>query len=549
MTLISWRTRLDTPIELVSRKVCTMVSTWVARTIRLRIEYFWSERTNSVRSSGTLGSLVPRPRIISTSGSNSRAWAMRPPQKVSSPVIRTRLPIGSAEPDAAALAQHVVQRVLQLGPDGLRLVHHPAPRVPLQPRIHVEGDGIEDAQLDLRRQVGDVAEGPEDEGVGGNREVRQFEGPGHATHAEEDGHRLLGTDHSDGDDGHAGLHGDLHEPAPTEAAEPVAVGVGLGRGLGPLGEHQRQLVLVVQEAVGVVGMCRYAAGPGPQGTDHRDGAEEVVGQSVDRAPELFFDAVHDGGGIRRDGAGMVCDQQGPAVGRDLLQSLPLNPEPVAVQRVVQAAHDGPHVLGATPFVDVGPPRVVGLLAPAAIGGHRQDGHRGTAGGTGLVVPMGDVTDRATGVLAAQLTVGDAVDRGSGRTVVTGLDDGIDDVVVGRAARLTHRLVDVRGVRAHTVHGTAEGGATVWWLPRLAEPVGLRPVLPGPEEPGAGRPGGPAVAGPRCPGPAGRPATARARPAAPSTPGPPPRDRPGAGARSPTGRGPRRGRARRPGSPL
>jgi hypothetical protein len=73
MTLISWSTRLGTAIELVSRKVCTMVSTWVARTIRLRIEYFWSDRTNSVRSSGTRGSLVPRPRIISTSDSASRA--------------------------------------------------------------------------------------------------------------------------------------------------------------------------------------------------------------------------------------------------------------------------------------------------------------------------------------------------------------------------------------------------------------------------------------------------------------------------------------------
>src|ERR1035441_2736901 len=111
ITLISWRVRLGTLDELVSRKVWTMVSTWVARTIRLRMEYFWSERTNSVRSRGTLGSLAPSPRIISTSGSDSRAWAILPPQKVSSPVMRTRRPIGSAEPDAAAYAQHVVEGV------------------------------------------------------------------------------------------------------------------------------------------------------------------------------------------------------------------------------------------------------------------------------------------------------------------------------------------------------------------------------------------------------------------------------------------------------
>ena len=39
MTLISWRERPEDALtELVSRKVCTMVSTWVARTMRLRIE-------------------------------------------------------------------------------------------------------------------------------------------------------------------------------------------------------------------------------------------------------------------------------------------------------------------------------------------------------------------------------------------------------------------------------------------------------------------------------------------------------------------------------
>src|SRR5664279_58326 len=132
ITLISWSTRLLTAVELVSRKVWTMVSTWVARTILLRIEYFWSERTNSVRSSGTFGSLVPSPRIISTSGLASRAWAIRPPQKVSRPVMSTRRPIGSAEPDAASLAQHVVEGVLHRSPDPFGFVHDPAARVALQ---------------------------------------------------------------------------------------------------------------------------------------------------------------------------------------------------------------------------------------------------------------------------------------------------------------------------------------------------------------------------------------------------------------------------------
>ena len=39
---------------------------------------------------------------------------MRPPQKVSRPVMSTRRPTRSAEPDAAAVAQHVVDGLLHL---------------------------------------------------------------------------------------------------------------------------------------------------------------------------------------------------------------------------------------------------------------------------------------------------------------------------------------------------------------------------------------------------------------------------------------------------
>ena len=134
-----------------------MVSTWVARTIRLRIEYFWSERTNSVRSRGTRGSLAPRPRIISMSASASRAWAMRPPQKVSSPVISTRLPMAQPNQMLRRSRSMSWRESCMRGPDALGLVHHPAPRVPLEARFDVEGDGIEDPELDLDREVGDVA--------------------------------------------------------------------------------------------------------------------------------------------------------------------------------------------------------------------------------------------------------------------------------------------------------------------------------------------------------------------------------------------------------
>src|ERR1700722_9718968 len=200
MTLISCRTRVERLTELVSRKVCTMVSTWVARTIRLRIEYFWSERTNSVRSSGPPGSFAPTPRITPTPGSASGAWPIPPPQKVSSPVMRTRLPTASAEPDAAPLAQHVVEGVLQLGPDALRLVHDHAPRVALLPRLHIEGHRVEHPQLELGRKVGHIADRSHQQGVGGHREVRQIEHLGQASEPEQDGHGLLGAHDGDRDD-------------------------------------------------------------------------------------------------------------------------------------------------------------------------------------------------------------------------------------------------------------------------------------------------------------------------------------------------------------
>ncbi|GIU91005.1 MAG: hypothetical protein KatS3mg010_2104 [Acidimicrobiia bacterium] len=80
MTLISWRCRPFACVESTIRCECTIVSIWVARTIRLRIEYDESARTNSVRSSGICGSRVSTPTTTSTSGRASSACATRPPQ-------------------------------------------------------------------------------------------------------------------------------------------------------------------------------------------------------------------------------------------------------------------------------------------------------------------------------------------------------------------------------------------------------------------------------------------------------------------------------------
>ena len=50
------------------------------------------------------------------------------------------------------------------------------------------------------------------------------------------------------------------------------------------------------------------------------------------------------GGVGRDGAGVVGDQQGAAVGGDVLHPLPLDPEPLSVDRVVEPGERCAHVL-------------------------------------------------------------------------------------------------------------------------------------------------------------------------------------------------------------
>ena len=173
-----------------------------------------------------------------------------------------------------------------------------------------------------------------------------------------DRHRLLGADHGDRHDRDAGPHGDLDEAAAAEAAQPVALAVGLARALGALGEHEHELA-----AARAAGGRRCPGGRRtPPTRDHSvpttgSALEDVVGQAVDRPPELGLDAVHDHRGVRRDGAGVVGDEQRAALGRDVLEALPLGPEPAFVDRIVQPAGHRPHVLGAAPLVDVALPRV------------------------------------------------------------------------------------------------------------------------------------------------------------------------------------------------
>ena len=104
--------------------------------------------------------------------------------------------------------------------------------------------GVEDPQLELGREVHQQAEGPEQEHVGGQRDVRETEHAGQGGVLVDDRHRLFGADHGDGDDGDARPHGDLHEAAPPEPAQLVPLPVQLPGALGALREHEHELLLL-----------------------------------------------------------------------------------------------------------------------------------------------------------------------------------------------------------------------------------------------------------------------------------------------------------------
>src|ERR1051325_4215908 len=123
ITLFSCARRADVVTESTTRRASTTVSIWAASTILLRSACCVPTRTNSVRSSGLVGSSESTPMLTSPSGSASSAWARRPPQYVDSPVTRTRFepfipatppsrPGRSSEPHRLPRTQHVEQVLL-----------------------------------------------------------------------------------------------------------------------------------------------------------------------------------------------------------------------------------------------------------------------------------------------------------------------------------------------------------------------------------------------------------------------------------------------------
>ena len=119
-----------------------------------------------------------------------------------------------------------------------------------------------------------------------------------------------------------------------------------------LGEHERELLLVVQQPVRVVRMRGNASDARPQRAEDGQGAEQVLGHAVHRPAQFCLDAVHDRGGVGRNRAGVIGHEERAALGGQMFEALPLGAKPVAVHRVVEPARQRTQVLAASPVIDV-----------------------------------------------------------------------------------------------------------------------------------------------------------------------------------------------------
>ena len=120
-------------------------------------------------------------------------------------------------------------------------------------------------------------------------------------HVGEDRHGLLRADDRDRHDRHARVHGRLHETAPTEAAQPVALPEELAASLLTLGEHQDEPALVAQETARVRRVGGDQAHLVGEHADARIALEPVLTEHVEGTRRGMFvaDRLHDHRRVRR----------------------------------------------------------------------------------------------------------------------------------------------------------------------------------------------------------------------------------------------------------
>ena len=278
ITFASWAARGLAVVESTISRESTTVSICAARTIRRSSACWVPTRTYSVRSSSSVGSSGETPMITSTAGSRSSAWASLPPQKLDTPVTRTLI-----RTTRVALGEHVVELVLDAGADVVGDALDQA-AVVVRARAPLVGrDRLEEADLELGRQVAEEAEQPEVREGRGDREVQE---PGQLLQRAELGehrHRLLRPHHGDRHDRDLRAHRRLDEAAAAEAPQLVAVLVELLGALAALGEDEHELALVVEQALDVGRVGGDAADLRHQHREQRVALEEVLDGQVHRA--------------------------------------------------------------------------------------------------------------------------------------------------------------------------------------------------------------------------------------------------------------------------
>ena len=302
-----------------------------------------------------MGGVRSTPMTASTAGSCSSAWASRDPQDVESPVTRMRREV-TAQPSqtdrrSASMSRSSswIEARTSWAIDWTRALSSHGSSGRGRPSAPAGGSGCGTSRAG--RPAAEHAQ------VRERRRDRDVEQPGQALDQPELGegrHRLLGADDGDRDDRGAGPHRGLDEPAAAEAAQAVAVAVELLGPLAALREHEHELLLVEEQAVDVGRVGRDRADLREEHREARVAAEEVLDGQVQRprAGVLLLDRLGDHRRVGRQRARVVGDEQGAAGGGHVLDALDLDPEPEAVEELVDRRVQQPlDALGAPPVGD------------------------------------------------------------------------------------------------------------------------------------------------------------------------------------------------------
>ena len=131
--------------------------------------------------------------------------------------------------------------------------------------------------------------------------------------------------------GHAGAQRGRHEAAAAEALQLVAVGVRLADALEALGPHAHQLT-AAEHPLGVLVAGQRRAALAGHRADQRHPEDQVRAERAQEAAGVVVDRDHRHQAVQGDRAGVVRDDQGAALGRDVVGAADLDAEPLLRDR-------------------------------------------------------------------------------------------------------------------------------------------------------------------------------------------------------------------------